>query len=341
MPATDLAAEDELRLAVLLAGEVHAVRIDEGALQLHALTASGEARIALHPTGRPERYLMQLRERLDGHAMGSPGGYPVHLRRWTRSGHASPKSLQALLCLGEPEAVTAVALSAELTDELARRVWWAQPSADIARYMLGHAEVRAGTMGPTLAQYLVEHLPFEEDADAALHSVTAIAAAGLLDETTRQRLWRAAQNRPHYLIGWLEHASQTLPPAPARELPPAIHEAAGPWADVLRHWGSAQGQGTLRALALALDKPPTHEAVYRVLDVTGTLFAPALDAAPPPGLAAEAAALAVLARASRRDAEPILARTSAVGPLMRRHLEPVLAPLRAQLRVLLGTGGAR
>ncbi|ODV09476.1 MAG: hypothetical protein ABT20_10705 [Rubrivivax sp. SCN 70-15] len=341
MPATDLAAEDELRLAVLLAGDVHAVRIDEGALQLHALTARGEARIALHPTGRPERYLMQLRERLAGHAMGSPGGYPVHLRRWTRSGHASPKSLQALLCLGEPEAVTAVALSAELTDELARRVWWAQPGADIARYMLGHTGVRGGTMGPTLAQYLVEHLPFEEDADAAMQSVTAIAAAGLLDEATRQRLWRAAQNRPHYLIGWLEHASQTLPPAPARELLPAWRDAADPWAGALQRWASAQGQGTLRALALALDKPPTHEAVYRVLDVTGTLFAPAPDAAPPPGLAAEAAALAALARASRRDAEPILARTSAVGPLMRRHLEPVLAPLRAGLRVLLAPAAPR
>lgn len=340
MTTTDLAAEDELRLAVLLAGDVHAVRIDEGALQLHALTARGEARIALHPTGRPERYLMQVRERLAGHAMGSPGGYPVHLRRWTRSGHASPKSLQALLCLGEPEAVTAVALSAELTDELARRVWWAQPGADIARYMLGHPGVRAGTMGPTLAQYLVEHLPFEEDADAALRSVAAIAAAGLLDEPTRQRLWRAAQNRPHYLIGWLEHASETLPPAPARELAPALRDAAeatDPWAGTLRHWASAKGQGALRALALALDKPPTHEAVYRVLDVTGALFAGARDAAPLPGFAAEAAAIAALAHASRRDAEPILARTSAVGPLMRRHLEPVLAPLRAQLSVLLGT----
>ncbi len=343
MPAPDLAAEDELRLAVLLAGEVHAVRIDEGALQLHALTARGEARIALHPPGRPERYLTQLRERLAGHAMGSPGGYPVHLRRWTRSGHASPKSLASLLCLGEPEAVTAVALSAQLTDELARRVWWAQPSADIARYMLGHTGVRAGPMGPTLAQTLVEHLPFEEDADAAMQSVTAIAAAGLLDEPTRQRLWRAAQNRPHYLIGWLEHAGDTLPPAPARELPPGRARGGRrrrPLGRALQRCLSAQGQGALRALALALDKPPTHEAVYRVLDVTGALFAPARDAAPLPGLAAETAALAALARASRGDAEPILARTSAVGPLMRRHLEPVLAPLRAQLRVLLGAGGA-
>lgn len=337
MLATELSAEDELRLAVLLAGEVQAVRIDESALQLHALTARGEARIALHPTGRPERYLMQLRERLAGHAMGSPGGYPVHLRRWTRSGHASPKSLAALLCLGEPEAVTAVALSADLSDELARRVWWAQPGAEIARYMLGHAQVRRGPMGPMLAQYLVEHLPFEDDADAAMQSVTAIAAAGLLDEPTRRRLWRAAQNRPHYLIGWLEHARDTVPEAPARALPTALRDAAA-----LQRWWSAQGQGVLHALALALDKPPTHEAVYRVLDLTGALFAAAPDTPvlpPLPGLDVEAGALEVLARASRRDAEPILARTSAVGPLMRRHLEPVLAPLRGQLRVLLGAAG--
>ena len=105
MSISQLASEDALRLAVLLAGEVHAVRIDEGALTLHALTPRGEAHVALHPDTRAERYLMRVRETLAGHATGSPGGYPVHLRRWTRSGHASPKNLELLLRLGEPEPV--------------------------------------------------------------------------------------------------------------------------------------------------------------------------------------------------------------------------------------------
>lgn len=339
MSSIELAAEDELRLAVLLAGDVHAVRIDEGSLQLQALTPRGEARITLHPACRPDRYLTRLRERLAGHAMGSSAGYPVHLRRWTRSGHASPKNLAPLLCLGEPEAVTAVALSSQLTDELARRVWWAQPGADIARHMLGHPEVRAGAMGPTLALYLLEHLPFEEDPDVALHSVTAVAAAGLIDESARQRLWRSAQSRPHYLIGWIENAPDSVPPGTATVLPPTLAEAVAngdPWAVAQARWWTAEGQGLLRALALAVDKPPTHEAVYRVLDLVGRLFADAGTPPTLPGFEAEAAAFAALARTNRRDADAILDRTTAVGPLMRRHLEPVLAPLRCHLGRLRG-----
>ncbi|WP_119292803.1 hypothetical protein [Azohydromonas sediminis] len=338
MSLDQLASEDALRLAVLLASDVHAVRIDEGAMTLHALTPRGEARVALHPDTRAERYLMRVREVLAGHAMGSPGGYPVHLRRWTRSGHASPKNLEALLRLGEPEAVTAVSLSAHLTDELARRAWWAQPTSDIARAMLGHDAVRRGAMGPVLAQHLLEHLPFEEDPDTAIASVAAVAAAGLLDDAARERLWRSAQHRPHYLIGWLEHAPLTLPPAAALAVPAAVEDAARaghPLAALLVRCASAEGQGVLRALALALEKPPTHDATFRVLDVTAAWFAAARDAPALAGVPPEVhAAVTALAATGRAAAEPILGRTTAVGPLMRRHLAPVLQPLLQHLQVL-------
>jgi hypothetical protein len=340
MSFDQLAREDALRLAVLLAGEVHAVRIDESTLTLHALTPRGDAVVALHPDLRPERYLMRVREVLAGHAMGSPGGYPVHLRRWTRSGHASPKNLAGLLRLGEPEAVTAVALSPYLTDELAQRAWWAQPSAETARAMLAHPAVRSGTVGPMLAQHLLEHLPFEADPDAAIASIDAVAAAGLLDAAARERLWRTAQHRPHYLIGWLAHAPLTLPPAPARELPPDVLGAAQAGqraAALLARCASAEGQGFLRALALALAKPPTHDATFRVLDIAAAWFADAgTDPAPPAAAAALHAAASALAASGRGAAEPVLARTTAVGPLMRRHLEPVLQPLLRQLDVLRG-----
>ena len=340
MSLSQLTSEDALRLAVLLAGEVHAVRIDEGALALHALTPRGEARVALHPDVRAERYLVRVREVLAGHAMGSPGGYPVHLRRWTRSGHASPKNLEALLRLGEPEAVTAVSLSQHLTDELARRAWWVQPDAELARSMLGHASVRGGAMGPVLAQHLLDYLPYEEDPDAAIASVRAVAAAGQLDDARRERLWRAAQNRPHYLIGWLEHEPHTLPAAAAHPLPPALRaaaEAGHAAAVLLQRCTSAQGQGVLRALALALEKPPTHDAAFRVLDAAAAWFAGAgaMPASDPPGAAPEAlAAVRALAATGRAAAEPILSRTTAVGPLMRRHLAPVLQPLLQHLQVL-------
>jgi len=86
-----LSPEDALRLNVLLAGDVLAVRIDEGARLLYGLTPKGEAKLALHPLGRPDRYFQRVREMLGGHALDSPGGYPVHLRRWTRLGYAEPK----------------------------------------------------------------------------------------------------------------------------------------------------------------------------------------------------------------------------------------------------------
>ncbi|MDO9244396.1 MAG: hypothetical protein Q7U32_11385, partial [Rhodocyclaceae bacterium] len=162
----ELTPEDALRLNVLLAGDLLAVRIDEGARVLHGLTGRGEARILLNPVGRAERYFMRVRELLGGHALGSPGGYPVHLRRWTRMGHASPQSLEILLKLGEPEAVLAVAYAPALTDELARRAWWASQNMatmEVARVMLACPAVRSGAMGRELVAYLVEHLPFEED----------------------------------------------------------------------------------------------------------------------------------------------------------------------------------
>ena len=50
----ELSPEDSLRLNVLLAGELHAVRIDEGALTLYALTPKGEAKVSLHRNCRPD-----------------------------------------------------------------------------------------------------------------------------------------------------------------------------------------------------------------------------------------------------------------------------------------------
>ena len=106
-------------------------------------------------------------------------------------GQASEKNLESLLKLGAPEAVMAVAYAAGLTDELARRVWWASQNLatmEIARVMLMHPAVRAGAMGQVLADYLIEHLPFEEDPIAAMQSVRAVLAAGLLAPELRDQL---------------------------------------------------------------------------------------------------------------------------------------------------------
>lgn len=331
----DLAAEDALRLHVLLAGEVHAVRIDESAPAVFALTPRGEARVPLHPNQRTERYLARVREVLGGHALGSPGGYPVYLERWTRMGQASAKNLEALLKLGEPEAVIAVAYAADLTDELARRAWWAHPTLEVARSMLLHPAVREGRMGPVLADWLVEHLPFEPDPVIAMHIVRAVLAPGLIDAARRQELWQKARRRPHYYVGFLEGGDADLPGVESG----ADHEPApaDPWAAQLARCRSAAGRAWLGALRAALDKPPAAETVYLLLDLLGGYFAALRAVSPAPAFidAPQGSAMAAMARASAADAEPILARSSAVGPLMRKKLAPVIDPLLLHLDTLI------
>jgi hypothetical protein len=346
LKATELSSEDALRLNVLLAGELHAVRIDEGAMTLHALTPKGEAKISLHPNCRPDLYVMRVRELLGGHAMGSPGGYPVHLRRWTRMGHANPKNLEALLKLGEPEAVTAVALAPTLDDELARRAWWALPTMELARYMLGHAAVRQGAMGKVLADFLIEHLPFEEDPIQAMNSIRAVIGAGLLDAAAGEQLWAKAKRRPHYFIGFLEHRPDALSADAERVLPAAVQAralAGDPWAKLLERCHAASGQSFLAATELVLEKPPAHEAVYLLLDILGDYFSALRELEPPADLTdladnwrGEIEAMAALSRVSNAAAVPILTRTTAVGPLMRRHLEPLFVPIIGHIRVLRG-----
>lgn len=341
--ATELSPEDDLRLNVLLAGEVHAVRIDEGSLTLHALTPQGEAKVVLHRNCRPDLYVQRVRELLGGHAMGSPGGYPVHLMRWTSMGQSSAKNLQALLLLGEPEAVKAVAQAPTLSNELARRAWWALPSMDVARYMVNHALVRTGTMGQVLADFLIEHLPFEEDPIQAMNSVRAVVGADLLDPVKDAQLWAKAKHRPHYFLGFLEHRPDDLPAETARPLPPQLGQNAAV-GDVLgqrflRCYGPS-GQSFLRACAMLLEKPPAPEAVYLVLDILGRYFYGAdertIPVDWPDHLQHEAQAMASLGRLSHADARPILNKTTAVGPLMRRHLEPLFQPVLAHIQTLRG-----
>jgi hypothetical protein len=337
--ATELAPEDSLRLNVLLAGgagELQAVRIDESSQVLHALTDRGEARVSLHPVGRADRYLMSVRELLGGHAMDSPGGYPVHLRRWTRMGQASQTRLEALLKLGEPEAVTAVAHAPNLTDELARRAWWAAPGMELARSMLGHPAVQAGDMAQVLSDYLIEYLPFEEDPIRAMNSIRAVVAAGRYSDADARQLWAKGLRRPHYLIGFLESAADALPePAAARSVP---DDVAGPWRDLLARDFSAQGQAWIRAAAMALDKPPAHDAVYLLIELLQRRFAAVRDLPVPVPLAealpTETAALLALSTLTEDAATAILINTTAVGPLLRRKLAPVLDPLLNLLRSL-------
>lgn len=370
----ELSSEDNLRLNVLMvANPVQAVRIDEGTMTLYALTENGEARIHLHPNCRADQYISRVKEFLGGHALGSPGGYPVYLQRWTRMGQTSDKHLEALLLLGEPEAVVAVAHAPSLSDELARRAWWCQPTMEIARWMLEKDAVIQGRMGKVLADFLIEHLPFEENPDARMHTIRLVLYGKLTDEQTTAKLWRMARGVPYYFIGFLEFMPENLPAdQPARAdyaeaaalLQPLIN-SGNVHAERLLSLLSANGQTFLRAVSEVLTRPSTSLVVYALMDAISRYFyrmgypiqtenLEALQSAAgevsrgerlapqgirdilavAPGFRHGIEAMLLLSGLTRNTADPWLLRNTAVGALMRRKIEPLAAPINQAVQIL-------
>jgi hypothetical protein len=351
----ELSAEDLFRLNVLLTQDLKAVRLDEAVPALHALTDQGEASLTLNPNCRPDRYLRLVREFLSGHALGSPGGYPVHLTRWTRHGQMESENLGRLLLTGEPEAVAAVVHSPALSDQIAAYAWWAMPTIENARLMLRRAAVAHGRMGAVLAEFLVEHLPFlQEDNLAIMDTVAVLLYSGALAEAQRETIWRRGKRQNSHYVAFLEMCPEHLPSPPTARpgyeaVSARLAEAAvaSPLlAKLLWAW-SPQGQGFLAACQEILERPETQEVVSRSLNALGRQFAlpdvevqrTAMAAAWRPEWGehgADLAALLALGQVSDATTTPIFARSTAIGSLMRRKIEPVIAPIQAHLRQLRG-----
>lgn len=369
----ELTSEDSFRLNVLLANKPLAIRIDESRMVVYGLSAKGEAKVPLNPSGRPEQYLRLVRELISGHILGSPGGYPVYLRRWTRMGQMRDESLEQLLMLGEPEAVVAAVCAPGLSDELARRAWWAMEDAENARRMLGNPAIVGGQMGPVLAQYLLEYLPFETETEKMMESVRLVLQPGLVDDSVRLDLWKKSARKQAYLVGFLRALPDALPePVPARAdsesiaalLAPVGERGRAPAALLLRVL-SAPGQTFLRTVNSVLTKPPSQDVVQHTFDLLREYFAPlrpegdpdlAVDAllaeagghgdparapeavaeclALAPRLAADLVAMRVLSGLGYGVMRPLLRDSTTAGSLMRRKLAPVLDPILAQLRGL-------
>jgi hypothetical protein len=284
----ELASEDSLRLNVLLANELEAIRIDESSMTVYGLSARGESAVRLNPNCRDEQYLRRVREMLSSHVLGSPGGYPVYLRRWTRMGQARDDSLEKLLLLGEPEAVVAVVHAAGLTDELAQRAWWAMPTADNARNMLARACIASGSMGPVLAEYLVEYLPFEQEHGAMIDSIRLVLQPGLISDDTEARLWAKAKHKLTYYVGFLDAVPDELPEA----MPPhptlagveaelgALIEAGNLIAAQLLRLLGATGQAYLTTLETVLRKPANQDVMVALVESLERYFASVADAGP-------------------------------------------------------------
>lgn len=370
----ELSSEDLLRLNVLLANDIEAIRIDEQSMTVHGLARGSEARVPLNPNCRPEKYLRLVREMLSSHVLGSPGGYPVFLQRWTRMGQARETRLDKLLLLGEPEAVTAVAGASGLSNDLARRAWWAQPTSDIARRMLDKQVVVQGKMGKQLAAYLAEHLPFESDPMLVIATIRLILQPGLIDAKARDRIFRLSTHRNAYHIGFLEALPDELPdPLPARDDHEKYRDrfatltaGGNTLADLLAKLLDSQGQTFLVISETQLQHPIDKYTVAKLMDIIGNYFKPALGAREPvedigaamasaekrmaaadgkaaalletvPELREEIAAMLTLAHTGEALVTPIIAASTASGTLLRRKLEPVLEPLLQQYAVLRKT----
>ena len=195
----------------MLATGVQAVRIDTSRMTVYGLTEKGEASVKLHPTCRQDQYLKLVRQALAEHALDSPEGYPVYLRRWTRMGQLRDDNLARLLLTGEDEAVVAVVYAPGLTDEIARRAWWAMPTLENARRMLEKEQVAHGTMGRVLADFLVEHLPFEENDAAIMDTVRWLLHYDLVDADAQNTLWNRGLEHGAYYVGFLETHPDRLP----------------------------------------------------------------------------------------------------------------------------------
>lgn len=370
-----LSSEDSLRLNVLLSQSLQAVRIDESRMVVHALSARGEAKVALNPNCKEQAYLRRVRQTLSAHVLGSPGGFPLYLRRWNRMGQARDESLEKLLLLGEPEAVSAVVHAPGLTDELARRAWWTEQSAEHARCMLKRACVAQGEMGPVLAEFLVEFLPFEADHQAMIDSIKLVLQPGLIDAAQRQHLWEQARRKNSYFVGFLKATPNDLPvhtaphsdwKATERRLRTLV-DRGNPFAMHLCQCLSAQGQAFLHTAELALRKPNNQDVVVALLEVIGDYFATvrvdglrrrSIDliesdvqrVLQAPGASSQAmsallelmpdarerlAAMLVLSMYGEQLVAPIFGLTDAIGSVMRKRIAPITEYTKRQFASLM------
>ncbi|MGD9298863.1 MAG: sulfur reduction protein DsrS [Thiohalocapsa sp.] len=366
----DLASEDSFRLNVLLANKPKAIRIDESKLIVYGLSDKGEAKVELKPTGRPEQYLRAVKELISGHILGSPSGYPVYLKRWTRMGQMRDESLEQLLMLGEPEAVVAAVGSPGLTEELARRAWWAMEDADNARRMLQNPNIVASGMGPVLAEYVLDYLPFETETDRQTDSVRLILQPGLLEPAKVEDLWFKSGRKQAYLVGFLQALPDALPqPSAPRDDRQRLADQLEPLADdgnpvagLLLRATSGPGQAYLETVATVLDKPPNQDVVTATFDCLRAYFAPLRPAGEPklplldvqaeaaafadgdgaptavtevlalcPQLRDDIAAMRILSGVGYGVIRPVLSDPTTLGSLMRRRLKPIMDPIQAQL----------
>ncbi|MCF6190128.1 MAG: hypothetical protein L3J51_06610 [Cocleimonas sp.] len=275
----ELSNEDNLRLNVLLAQDLKAIRINEGTMTVHALTDQGEAKIVLNPTTRDDQYLKIVKELFSLKITGSPGGYPIFLKRWTRMGHAD-NTLEHMLLLGEPEAVVAVVHAPTISHDIGVRAWWALPTTEVAIRLMEHPEVSNGELGKELAAYLMEFLPFEEKQVSIVNMVRLCLQGDLITQDEKEKLWARAKRRNPFYVGFLHAETTQIPLNKAccknyaeisKTLKPLI-KADNVYAQTLSSLLCENGQAWLETIKLSLNKPVDQDVVISLFIAIGNYF---------------------------------------------------------------------
>ncbi len=370
-----LSSEDNLRLNVLLAQQIKAVRIDLSKNIVYAITKKGEAKVQLSPTCGDGMYIKLVKELFSTNILGTPGGYPIFLKRWTRMGQANDASLENLLKLGEPEAVTAVIHAAGLTAELAEHAWWCEQSSANARVMLKRTAVAQSEFGKQLAHFLLEFLAYEERQRDIVESIKVVLQPNLISEEQRMELWKKAKRKNTFYVGFLSGLAYDLPVTekenPNYQTVKANFSAISstPCSDMLLFILSDKGQTWLSILTLVLKKPINQDVVFDVLnsirdllhpiapdeikrryldDVNITLKNLDFNSASSikkghlmvaDNLPKEAVAylehLLYLSMVSEQIALPILSVSEAIGTVMRKQIQPITEPILYSIQQLL------
>ncbi len=367
-----LSNEDNLRLNVLLAQPLRAIRINESSMTVHALTEQGEAKIVLNPTLPDEQYLRLVRELLSLKITGSPGGYPVFLKRWTRMGHAD-NTLEHMLLLGEPEAIIAVVYSPDISHDIGVRAWWAHPTTEVAMRLMEYPAVANGELGVELAAYLMEFLPFEEKQLNIVNMVRLCLQGDLLSEEEKQKLWARAKRRNPFYVGFMHADPAQIPleqpphaehEALLQQLEPLINEQ-NIFAKTLCELLSENGQKWLTTLKLSLVKPVDQDVIISLFTAISRYFklricdprgqrdveqvqhqCQTLLKQPDDALASlidtlddsqleKLKAMLFLAQLGEHTLIPIFSGNDSVGTVMRKRLLPLTTPLLEKLDILL------
>lgn len=368
-----LSNEDNLRLNVLLAQKLKAVRIDESKMELYGLTNKGLATVTLNPTCKDVKYLKIVRELLSNKIMGSPGGYPIYIKRWSRMGQErAEESLQQLLLLGEPEAVVAVVHAPELTPEIAEYAWWANPTADNARQLLEKKSVVESPLAKELSAYLLEFLPFEIEHSDMIESARLCLQPSLLSAEEVDGLWKRAKRRQSLYVGFLHTLPDDLPETSLQntafngikqQISPCLK--TNPYAQLLLRLLSDKGQAYLKIIQKVVEKASSQDTVvslfmainqyhkqsslsnYIQLNVEDAEHSArefmqnsgnkkAFECAK---LLAENShklmSLLVLSQMGERTLNHVFGHSDALGSVMRKKLKPVTEPLNKHISNLL------